>query len=81
MGAPLLAGIDSLVMTVLLMVVVVMMIQGDYFDKGCLRDCDSVRMVNNHSQPRFLITLNGFCAQKIEYLLVRVTALRCTIVF
>ena len=66
MGAPLLAGIDSLVMTVLLMVLVVvmMMIQGDYSDKGCLRDCDSVRMVNNHSQSLFLITLHGLCAQK-----------------
>ena len=65
MGAPLLAGIDSLGMTVLLMavVVVMMMIQGDYSDKGCLRDCDSVRMVNNHSQSLFLITLHGFCAQ------------------
>ena len=65
MGAPLLAGIDSLVMTVLLMVVVVMkMIQGDYSDKGSLRDCDSVRMVNNHSQSLFLITLHGVRAQK-----------------
>ena len=66
MGAPLLAGIDSLVMTVLLMVVlmVMMMIQWDYSDKGCLRDCDSVRMVNNHSQSQFLITLHGFRAQK-----------------
>ena len=65
MGAPLLAGIDSLVMTVLLMaVVVMMMIQGDYSDKGCLRDCDSVRMVNNHSKSLFLITLHGIRAQK-----------------
>ena len=77
MGAPLLAGIDSLGMTVLLtvvvhigdiimmvMVVVMMMIQGDYSDKGCLRDCDSVRMVNNHSQSLFLITLHGVRAQK-----------------
>ena len=65
MGAPLLAGIDSLGMTVLLMVVVVMMmIQGDYSDKVCLRDCDSVMMVNNHSQSLLLITLHGFRAQK-----------------
>ena len=82
MGAPLLAGIDSLVMTVLLMVLVVMMmIQGDYSDKGCLRDCDSVRMVNNHSQSLFLINITWIPHSKNRIsVLTRVTALRCTIV-